>query len=147
MQTCGHKKSKPERSAFIVLSSFVLCLVQLLVRNCEFLSAFCPTGSQYATAVFGGHSLTESVFIPTLSLRRLECSFHCHNIFPFLMFLCHFYRTAKVCIFFNRANNAAFFAVIFYRWCPPQEVEFVTHLCSRHLATRPAQCRHSAARS
>ena len=97
------QKKRTFRFALIGIVS-ALCLVQFFVRNSQFLSAFCSTGSQYATAVFSSHSFTESVFIPTLSLRRLECSFHCHNIYPFL-YVVQFYGTAKVCIFLNEANN------------------------------------------
>ena len=133
------------RFALFVSFRTVLCLVQFLVRNCQFLSAFCPAGSQYATAVFGGHSFTETVFIPTLSLRRLECSFHCHNIFPFLCFVIVFIGLQKYAFFLNRANNLEKIAAIFHRYCPPHATEAAMHLCSKHLATRPEPCRHLVA--
>jgi len=42
----------------------------------QFLATMSATGSQYATTVGGSHSLKETVFVATLALRRLECTFH-----------------------------------------------------------------------
>jgi hypothetical protein len=42
----------------------------------QFLTTMSATGSQYATTVGGSHSLKETVFVATLALRRLECTFH-----------------------------------------------------------------------
>ena len=54
-----------------------LCLYAIVfVRNGQFLSAFCTTCSQHSPAVCCGHSFTEAVFVSSLSVRRLKCSFH-----------------------------------------------------------------------
>ena len=42
----------------------------------QFLTTMSTTGSQNATTVGGSHSLKETVFVATLALRRLECTFH-----------------------------------------------------------------------
>ena len=88
-----------------------------LVRNCQFLTALCTTGSQYATTISGSHSLTETMLVLSLSQRRLECSFHC-----FVLFICFFFfffdgwpsvrlrnRVAKVDTFFEMTKKCADF--------------------------------------
>ncbi len=124
-----------------IVNRRLLCLVQFLVRNSQFFSAFCTAGCQYTTAILGSHSLTESVFIPTLSLRRLECSFHCHNIYPFLCFVIIFIGLQKYVFFLNRANNLVKIAAIFHQCCRLPADAIATHLCSRHLATHLEPCR------
>ena len=54
----------------------LLFLSVVLVRHCQLSTTFSTTSSQYATAVLCSHSLTETVFVLSLSVRGLECSFH-----------------------------------------------------------------------
>ena len=60
----------------------------VLVRYGQFLATFGATGSQYTTAIGGSHSLTETVFVSSLSVGGLECSFHC-CIFFYVIILCN----------------------------------------------------------
>ena len=53
----------------------------ILVGNGQLLAALGTTGSQYTTAIGSGHSLTETVLVSSLSVRGLECSFHCSYLF------------------------------------------------------------------
>ena len=46
------------------------------VSNSQFLAAFSTTSSQYAATVCSSHSLEETMFVTTLALRWLECTFH-----------------------------------------------------------------------
>ena len=46
------------------------------VCNRQFLATFCATGSQYATAVSRSHTLAETMFVVSLSVVGLKCSFH-----------------------------------------------------------------------
>ena len=48
-----------------------------LVSYGQFLATFSAACSQYAATVSGSHSLQEAVFVTTLALGRLECTFHC----------------------------------------------------------------------
>lgn len=55
----------------------LLCLYSVVfVRNSQFLSAFSTTCCQYSATVCCSHSLTETVFVLSLSVRGLKCSFH-----------------------------------------------------------------------
>ena len=83
----------------------LLFLSVVFVRNCQLCAAFCTTCCQYATAVLCGHSLTETVLVLSLSVRGLECSFHC------LIFLYVFspkstlrFQLAKLLLFFRMAK-------------------------------------------
>lgn len=53
----------------------------VFVRNGQFLSSFSTTCCQYSAAVCSSHSLTETVFVLSLSVRGLKCSFHCYIFF------------------------------------------------------------------
>lgn len=53
-----------------------LTLVETFVRNCQFLTSFAATCSQYFTSVLSCHAATESVLVSSLSYRRLKRSFH-----------------------------------------------------------------------
>jgi hypothetical protein len=55
----------------------LLLLTTAFVGYGQFLSAFSTACSQYATTVSGSHSLQKAVFVTTLALRGLECTFHC----------------------------------------------------------------------
>lgn len=46
-------------------------------RDSEAQTAFCTTACENLTAIGCWHSFTESVFVNSLSVRRLERSFHC----------------------------------------------------------------------
>ena len=71
---------------FILTKRGLLCLHSIVfVRNSQFLSAFSTTCCQYSAAVCCSHSLTETVFVLSLSVRGLKCSFHyC------ILFLCYY---------------------------------------------------------
>ena len=47
------------------------------VGNGYLLTTLSAAGSQYAAAVCGLHTLTETMLVVSLSVVRLECSFHC----------------------------------------------------------------------
>ena len=55
----------------------LLLLSVVFIRNCQLCATLCATCCQYATAVLCGHSLTETMLVLSLSVRGLECSFHC----------------------------------------------------------------------
>ena len=82
---------KIKKEVMCITSFILFCRRELLllavefVRNCQFLTALCTTGSQYATTISGSHSLTETVLVLSLSQRRLECSFHCFVLFYFVL--------------------------------------------------------------
>ena len=70
-------KNRKKRCPF--LSFFSLAerlLAVMLIRNGQLLAPFCTAGSQHATAVLGGHSLAEAVFVHPSAIVGLECSFH-----------------------------------------------------------------------
>ena len=46
------------------------------VRNSQFLAAFSAASCEYAAAVSGGHTFTETVLVAAFALRWLKCSFH-----------------------------------------------------------------------
>ena len=46
------------------------------VRNSKFLAAFSAASCEYAAAVSGGHTFTETVLVAAFALRWLKCSFH-----------------------------------------------------------------------
>ena len=87
-----------ERSCVVLLTP--LEFVASFVSYGQFLTTFSAACSQYTTTVSGSHSLQEAVFVTTLTLGRLECTFHC-----FIKYLCsvteRFYAkwTAKVLLF------------------------------------------------
>ena len=88
-----------------------------LVRNCQFLATLSTTCSQYATTISGCHSLTKTMFVLSLSQRRLKCSFHCSVLFycsSFFLILRLFVvrlrnRVAKVETFFEMTKKCADF--------------------------------------
>ena len=47
------------------------------VGDGQFLATFGATRSEHATTVCSLHALTKTVFVVSLSVVRLECSFHC----------------------------------------------------------------------
>ena len=116
------------RHLFIVLSCGEKLLLQTveLVRNCQFLATLSTTGSQYTTTISGSHSLTETMFVLSLSQRRLKCSFHCSVLFLlfFLFFvLAPFFvvrlrnRVAKVGTFFEITKKCAVFIRKIWAFC------------------------------
>ena len=50
--------------------------VAQLVRNGEFLTAFCTTGCQNLAAIYGSHTSTETVLVDSFPLGRLISPFH-----------------------------------------------------------------------
>lgn len=80
----------------------------VLVRNGEFLATFSATCSQYATAIGGSHSFTETVFVLSFSVRRLECSFHCYILFM-LLANNRLIRAAKIETFFKLTKKIIHF--------------------------------------
>ena len=61
-----------------------LVLAVYFVRHCELFAALCTTSSEYATAIGGLHAFAETVFVVSLAIVGLECSFH---DYVFLLFL------------------------------------------------------------
>lgn len=67
----------------------------VLVRDSELLAAMGTTGSQNATAVLGGHTLTEAMLVHTAAIVRLKCSLHLCFVFILLLF-CLCFRCERV---------------------------------------------------
>ena len=79
-------QEKPQKNHLLRLSYTIkqsgLCLYSVVfIRNSKFLSALSTTCSQYSTAVSCSHSLTETVFVFSLSVRGLISSFHLSILF------------------------------------------------------------------
>ncbi len=72
-------------SYFIVSDELLLGSTIEFVRYSQFLATLSTTASQYATTVCSCHSFTETVFVFSLSVRGLECSFHCY-----ILILCYY---------------------------------------------------------
>ena len=85
-----------------------LCLHAIVfVGYGQFLTTFGTTGCQYAATVGGSHSFTETVLVSSLSVRGLECSFHC-CIF-FMLLFSPWIRGAKVGSFFKITKEITHF--------------------------------------
>lgn len=58
-----------------------------LIRYGELLATFSSTGSQYSATISRLHTLTETMFVVSLSVVRLECSLHFYAVlfFDFLV--------------------------------------------------------------
>lgn len=54
----------------------MLLLTVNFVRNGELLAALGTTGSEYATTICSGHTLTETMLVVSLAIVGLERSFH-----------------------------------------------------------------------
>jgi len=54
----------------------LLSLMQLFVRNGQFLPASLSAGCKYPSAISSGHSFAETMFIASFAGRRLVRSFH-----------------------------------------------------------------------
>lgn len=65
----------PQRTAMRMRGKKLVFAVNF-VCNRQFLATFCATGSQYATAVSRSHTLAETMFVVSLSVVGLKCSFH-----------------------------------------------------------------------
>ena len=46
------------------------------VSNSQFLATLSTTSSEHAATISSSHSLKETMFVTTLALRWLECTFH-----------------------------------------------------------------------
>jgi hypothetical protein len=68
--------------------------VQFFVGNRKSLTALSATASQYGTAIGSLHSLTETVLVSSLAVRRLERSFHLDSI-----------NRAKVSLLYNSSKQ------------------------------------------
>ena len=47
------------------------------IAYCKVKTALGATAGKHLTALGGGHSFTETVLVNSLSVRGLECTFHC----------------------------------------------------------------------
>ena len=54
-----------------------LVLAVYFVRNSQLLAALGTTSGQYAATISRLHALTETMFVVSLAVVGLECSFHC----------------------------------------------------------------------
>ena len=81
-------------------SFFILMLVSALVRN-----------SQFFSTVSGRHSFSETMFVSSLSVGWLKCTFHCNISYVIIFSL----RTAKVGIFFIVPK--IFAKLSRFKWC------------------------------
>ena len=90
------------------------------------------TCSQYTTTICCSHSFTETVFVSSFTVRRLECSFHCFNILIVLLSTnsgckgSHFFRHSKLFPLFFAKN---FRLLLKYR----AFIVFFSYLCTRFL--------------
>ena len=90
------------------------------------------TCSQYTTTICCSHSFTETVFVSSFTVRRLECSFHCFNILIVLLSTnsgckgSHFFRYSKLFLLFFAKN---FRLLLKYR----AFIVFFSYLCTRFL--------------
>src|SRR5262245_36832198 len=64
------------RQPLLAKASELLLFEGFLVRNGQFLAAFFSAVGKHPAAVGRGHTLTETVFVLSFSVRRLECTFH-----------------------------------------------------------------------
>ena len=103
VQRYNMKTKKPQTlhsiCGFLFPFPTYLCFHAIVfVRNSQFLTSFSTTCSQYSATVSGSHSFAESVFVSSLSVRGLECSFHFR-----IYYLCYYLmvRAAKLQTFFK----------------------------------------------
>ena len=80
-----------------------LFFVTWFVRNRKFLTSFFTTSSKYFSTVSAGHSLSETVFVSSLSSTRLECSLT-HRYISLCVLACFSKRLAKVMFFTNNTS-------------------------------------------
>jgi hypothetical protein len=82
------KKRRQRLPSFFFLPQKIskLFSAHAFVRNGEFFSPFRATSGQHSTAVGGGHSFSETMFVFASSVGRLECSFHLISAFVSLKF-------------------------------------------------------------
>ena len=73
-------------------------------------ATFSTACSQYTATISGCHSLQEAVFVTTLTLGRLECTFHC-SISIYALSQSGFYTkwAAKVLLFFDMTKKKCIF--------------------------------------
>ena len=77
-----NKKAALKERLHKVLHYLLACDV---IGNRKRVATFSATTSQHLAAIGGCHSFTEAVFVNALTVRGLECSFHC-LIVIFLLF-------------------------------------------------------------
>ena len=85
----AQKKQKEVKSPLLLLFfvAFLCLLAMSLVRNGQFLAALGTTSGQYAATISRLHALTETMFVVSLAVVGLECSFHCvYAVFLFVVF-------------------------------------------------------------
>ena len=92
-------------------SFFILMLVSALVRNSQFFSSFSSSSSYNCSTVSGRHSFSETMFVSSLSVGWLKCTFHCNISYVIIFSL----RTAKVGIFFIVPK--IFAKLSRFKWC------------------------------
>ena len=84
----------------------LLLLSVVFIRNCQLCATLCATCCQYATAVLCGHSLTETMLVLSLSVRGLECSFHCLIfLYVFLSKSTLRHSACKITLFFRTGKD------------------------------------------
>ena len=79
-----HSSVSPNPRTKLALAAVVF------VRHSQLLATLGTTCGQNATTIGSSHSLTETVFVLSFSVRRLECSFHCYVLFMLLFNPCRF---------------------------------------------------------
>jgi len=80
-------KKKPTGTGWFQESKLLeLFLMTRFIRNCKFLSSFSPSEIYYLPATGRTHSFSEAMFVSTLPVRWLKCSFR-HILFLFLFSL------------------------------------------------------------
>ena len=89
---------------------YKLSFVHWGIRNSNSFSSFCSSCVNYFSTIFGSHSWSETMFVSSLSIRWLKCSFAHSNVFliPALRFLIS-KRTAKIIHFYNLQRFFIFF--------------------------------------
>lgn len=80
-----------------------------MITYSEVLTTFGTTTSQDFATVLGKHSFPETMFIHSLAIGGLICSFHCRII----NFVIIRFRSAKLNLFFQTANAYHLFECFF----------------------------------
>lgn len=97
-----HIVSEPQRANLLLAVDFV--------GYRQFLAAFCPAGGQYAATIGGLHAFTETMLVVSLSVVRLECSFHCCYA---VLFCCYRTLGCKNSKFFRMSQAVAAISAFF----------------------------------
>lgn len=81
------QKTKSKNNNKLFLLSISIENQSILVGNRQFCTSFSATAGKHFSSVFSCHAAAESVFVFSLRVRGLKCSFHrCYMFFIFFFF-------------------------------------------------------------